>query len=63
MRRELTPVISALGEWATCAAINRYLGTQLLPPDLIHWSNDDRQLVLALIEAAAANEKDASRGR
>jgi hypothetical protein len=53
MRREVGPVAYALGEWQTTAAINRYLGTSLLPTDLAQWSHDDRALVLALVEKAA----------
>jgi hypothetical protein len=57
MRVEVLPVIVALGEWQTCAAINRFLGTQLLPPDLDRWTDDDRRMVLALADLDAQTRK------
>ncbi len=57
LRLSHTPIIRALSEWQTCAVINRYLRTHLLPPDLLHWSDDDRALVIALAERATGNQQ------
>lgn len=59
MRVEIGPVINALNEWQTCAAINRFLGTQLLPPDLDRWTDDDRRMVLALADLDAEQRQKA----
>ena len=57
LRQAHIPIIRALSEWQTCAVINRYLRTSLLPPDLVHWSDDDRALVIALAERATATQQ------
>lgn len=61
MRVEVLPVITALNEWQTCAVVNRFLGTQLLPPDLAGWSDDDRQMVLALADLDAEAQQQKAR--